>query len=420
VNILHFSTSDFTGGAAKAAYRLHTALRAAGHTSRMIVRDKQSGDPDVEAVATIKKLIRPLWRREKLPAVSYTFNLDAELDVDTRPFFRHPPGTVDVICLHWITKLLTVETISQLAAHYSCPIVWVPVDQEPVTGGCHYSFGCDGFTRQCGNCPLLTPRGPEDRSRVVWRRKQNHLSNLPLTFVAATSWVAARVKESSLFRNCRIEFIPLAIDPAVFRPFEQRIARDLLNLPPDKKVLFFGAYSLADRRKGIQLLVAALQKLAALARQDHSQLAEEVFLLVVGRLDADFRSALPFPHQHVRFFNDDVSLALAYQAADVFVCPSVEDAGPMMIPEAMLCGTPTVAFNTGGAPDLITTMQTGYLAAHQDAADLANGIFRLLTADNLAAIRHAAREAAVAKHAPAIVAAQHVALYASLTSGRRN
>lgn len=424
MNILHFSATDTRGGAAKAAYHLHVSLRAAGHTSRMIVREKQTNDPDVRrAAVTIKPTFlqllkqRLLMLRENLPAASYTFNFDAIFDLDPRPFFSYQQGTVDVIYLHWITGLLTVEIIANLYAHYRCPIIWILMDQEPVTGGCHYSFGCDGFTRQCGNCPQLKNlRGPKDRTRVVWLRKQKHLSNIPLTFVAPTTWVAARVKESSLFRNHRVEVIPLAIDHTVFRPFDQQIARDLLHLPQDKKVIFFGASSLADRRKGIKFLLEAFQQLSSAVARDRPDLAEKILLLIVGRLDVDFRDSLPFPSQHVRYFHDDVTLALAYQAADVFVCPSIEDAGPMMIPQAMLCGTPVAAFNSGGAPDLIETMKTGYLATYKDTSDLANGIYCLLTADNLAAIRQAAHEAALAKHAPAVVAVQHSKLYSSLVN----
>jgi glycosyltransferase involved in cell wall biosynthesis len=112
---------------------------------------------------------------------------------------------------------------------------------------------------------------------------------------------------------------------------------------------------------------------------------------------------------------DDARLALAYRASDLFVCPSVEDAGPMMIPESMLCGTPVAAFATGGAPDLIRTGETGYLARYKDSGDLAEGILGMLRAPNAEAMREAAAAAARRLHAPELVAARYTALCANLS-----
>ncbi|MEW6405260.1 MAG: glycosyltransferase, partial [Chloroflexota bacterium] len=257
----------------------------------------------------------------------------------------------------------------------------------------------------------LTPRRVEDRSRIVWQRKQKYLHHLPITFVAVTNWLVVRAKQSSLFRDNRIELIPLAIDTTVFRPFDRHVARDLLHLPQDKKIVFFGAPSLEDPRKGIKYLLEALQKLSLLTEGTDSLLnRDEVFLLLAGCKDIG-KGSLPFPSRHVGFLNDDITLALAYQAAEIFVSPSIEDAGPMMIPESMLCGAPVVAFNTGGAPDLIETMKTGYLAAYKDSSDLANGMYALLSSSNLLAMRTAAREAAARRHTPSVVAKQYLDLY---------
>ncbi|GAJ03070.1 unnamed protein product [marine sediment metagenome] len=136
----------------------------------------------------------------------------------------------------------------------------------------------------------------------------------------------------------------------------------------------------------------------------------EVFLLIAGSKSKYLSESLPFPNRQLGHLKDNITLALAYQAADIFVCPSTEDAGPIMIPESMLCATPVVAFNTGGAPDLVKTMKTGYLAVYKDSFDLAKGIYAVLTTNNLSTISTAAHEVAVRKHSPSVVAARYLEL----------
>ncbi|MCI0664519.1 MAG: glycosyltransferase, partial [Acidobacteria bacterium] len=235
-----------------------------------------------------------------------------------------------------------------------------------------------------------------------------------ISFIASTNWGVDRLRESSLFRNNRVELIPFPIDTTVFRPIDRRIARDLLQIPFDKKVIFFGATYLDDRRKGMKQLVEALAKLAEMVETSDEINREEIFLFVAGLNGKELMAKLPFAAKYAGLLNNDLTLALAYQAADIFISASVEENGPMMIPEAMLCETPVVAFNTGGAPDLIETMRNGYLARYADATDLARGIYNLLTSPSLPAMRVAARESAERLHTPSIVAQRHIDLYQSL------
>jgi glycosyltransferase involved in cell wall biosynthesis len=201
---------------------------------------------------------------------------------------------------------------------------------------------------------------------------------------------------------------------AVFRPLDQRVAREVMQLPPNKKILFFGATYLEDRRKGMKQLIEALAILVELIDAERKLKREDVFLLVAGLNAKSLMPQLPFAGKHAGHFNDDLTLALAYQAADVFVCPSIEDAGPMMIPEAMMCGAPVVAFDSTGAPDLVETMKTGYLAAAADAQDFARGIYALLTMESLSSMRREAARAAAKCHTPAVAADRHIELYQSL------
>ncbi len=76
--------------------------------------------------------------------------------------------------------------------------------------------------------------------------------------------------------------------------------------------------------------------------------------------------------------NDDISLALVYSAADVFVLPSTEENLANTVMEAIACATPCVAFNLGGTSDLIEHQVNGYLAQPLNTQDLAQGIAWIL------------------------------------------
>jgi glycosyltransferase involved in cell wall biosynthesis len=258
-------------------------------------------------------------------------------------------------------------------------------------------------------------RWRHDVSYRTWSRKQCNFKELPITIVAPTQWLADRAAASSIFGSAPCVRIPLGIDPKAFCPGDQRLARKQMGLPPDKKILFFGAASLAEKRKGMRYLVDALQIIKTASSPTTKRLQNDLFLLVAGPQDQTKELELPFPFCQVGFLRDEADLAGAYRAADVYVCPSIEDAGPMMIPEAMMCGTPVVAFDSGGARDLIVTRKTGHLCRLADAQDLAHGIRALLEMNDLTSLRDNTADAATSKHSLAVVVQQYLALYGSLT-----
>lgn len=70
--------------------------------------------------------------------------------------------------------------------------------------------------------------------------------------------------------------------------------------------------------------------------------------------------------------HDEIPLWLS--AADLFVLPSRSEGFPTVIPEAMMCGTPVIATEVGGVPEIITDGKTGMLVKPGDIEQLANSI----------------------------------------------
>lgn len=371
MNVLHISASDLSGGASRAAYRLHQGLQSINISSQMLVQTKLSDD---ETIVSSKNRIEKVVAKhsatlDNLPLLLYpqcncsVYSLQWLPDWITSKVTQFNP---DVINLHWVCGgFLKVETI----AKFNQPIVWTLHDMWPFTGGCHYSEGCDRYTDSCGTCPQINSLKAGDLSRWVWQRKAKAWEGVQLTIVTPSQWLAKCASSSSLFKGLRIEVIPYGLDTTRYKPMKRHMAREILGLPQNKcLILFVAEKATNDARKGFHLLQPALQLLSK------SEWQNSLSVVVVGGSQPNDPPEFGFETQYLGKLSDEISLALVYAAADVFVAPSLQDNLPNTVMEALACGTPCVAFNIGGMPDLIEHQQNGYLAQPYKTEDLAQGL----------------------------------------------
>jgi len=368
IKVLHLSSFDTSGGAARAAYRIHQGLQKAGADSRMLVQFR-SGDNRavVEAenkiVAKGGSLLASLTWKVNPPPRGGLFSPQWVPDAIAPKIAQINP---DIINLNWVcNNFLQIETLAKL----NKPLVWTLQDMWAFTGGCHYSEGCDRYRTACGHCPQLQSNKDNDLSRWVWQRKANAWKDLNLTIVAPSVWMAKCARSAALFQGLRIEVIPFALDTQQFKPIDSKVARDLLNLPQDKQLVLFGAINAtSDTRKGFHLLQAALKQLSQDGWGDRLE------LVVFGSTAPDKPIDLGFKVHYLGRLQDDVSLCIAYAAADVMVAPSIEEAFGQTASESLACGTPVVVFRDTGLADIVDHQRQGYTAHHSDTEDLARGI----------------------------------------------
>lgn len=371
MKVLHLSNSD-SGGAGRAAYRLHNGLQGIGIDSQMLVQFKESDDKTVLASQkSVDKLVGKLKLTEYLdevPAKFYRQRDRTDFSIEWVPDAiadRVAKCQPDVINIHWICKgFLQIETIAKL----NKPLVWTLHDMWPFTGGCNYAADCTKYTDSCGACPILHTSKENDLSRWVWQRKAKSWKNIKLALVSPSQWLAECAKASSLFKDVPIEVIPHGMDIQKYRPIPKEVARSLLNLPQDKQLVLFGAIYTNAPRKGLQLLQPALQSLI------QSGWGDKLELVIFGSSRPENPIDTGFKSHYLGRFTDDISLAVVYSAADVMVVPSTEEAFGQTASEALACGTPVVAFNATGLKDIVEHQQSGYLAQAYKIEDLAAGI----------------------------------------------
>ena len=406
---LILSTFDVEGGAARAAYRLHNGLQRIGIDSQMLVQTKYGDDRTVIAPQTKMKrgfgLIRPTL--DSFPLVLYPNRQDILFSPAVLPdnlATLVAKLNLDVVHLHWVAGgFLRPKTLK----HFNKPLIWTLHDMWPFAGGCHYDQECGRYRESCGQCPMLNSSKNWDLSRWIWRRKQKAWKDLDFTVVTPSHWLGDCAKASSLFCDLRVEVIPNGLDLSRFKPFDKHIARELLFLPQDKKLILFGAIdSTSDKRKGFQFLQPALQALA------NNEWENEIELIVFGSSKPPNPPELGMKTHYLGHLPGDLSLGLLYAAADVMVVPSIQEAFGQTASEAMACGTPVVAFGATGLLDIVDHKRTGYLAQPFDAEDLAKGIAWVIEdEERWQALSHQARQKVEDEFAIESVAQRYAELY---------
>jgi len=417
MRIIHVSTTDIAGGAARAAYRLHLGLRDLGQESGMYVTQRSSSDTDVT------RFIPPTeWKKRLLPRMrGLSIYLDYARYNRSRPMgyelFRSNRNqytssvldqlpACDVINLHWIADFIDYSSFFT-GIRERIPIVWTLHDMNPFTGGCHYDDHCGGYRARCGRCPQLGSSSPCDLSARTWKSKMKLFSNIGaerLHVVTPSRWLAEEVRSSNLMKRFPVSVIPNSLDTGIFSPLDKVLARSAIGLPRDAKAVLFISESTTKHRKGFGYLSEALSGLADVPG---------IHLISLGRGIPPVPASIP--HLHLGSIENDRLLALAYSAANLFVIPSLQDNLPNTVLESFACGTPVVGFDIGGIPDMVRPQATGLLTPPGKTSDLRDAIRALLQDDSKrSGLSVNCRRVAVEEYSLPIQARRYLALYQSM------
>jgi glycosyltransferase involved in cell wall biosynthesis len=418
LKVVHLNTYDGNGGAGRACLRLSDALLAEGVDSKVLVhfkfgRDSKVGTFSANAIqraytaATIimeRILAKRFLKPGKRTPFSFTWF--------GRSVLKHPDvKAADVIHLHWVNhSFLNPKHLAELA-QLNKPIVWTFHDSNAFTGGCHVRYTCDHFTRQCGYCPLLKKADANDASHRIWQQKQEAYQKIDFSIAAPSSWMLNSVLISSLMQDKPVHQIPNTLETHLFKPGDKVVARRALDLPEDKFVFLTGFMpSRKDLHKGASYLFESLEMLKARLGVHASQIE----LVVFGNREVKNLPEFPIKTSFLGTINNDEKLAQCYGAADAFLIPSLEDNLPYTVMESLACGTPVVAFTTGGIPDMVQHQQNGYLAEYRSSKSFADGMEWLINHADRDVLQANARQTVIAKFSEPVVAKKYINLYRQL------
>jgi glycosyltransferase involved in cell wall biosynthesis len=379
LKVVHLNQSDISGGAAIAAYQLHQVLRAAQVDSHLWVGEVHSGHPHITPVQRWTWIENQLSRLNRRVSLNYV-NLISSFKLDQQACYQ----AADVLNLHNLhTGYFNYLALPGLTQQK--PTVWTLHDMWSFTGHCAYSYDCDRWKIGCGACPYPQeyPEIEFDSSGWEWRLKRWVYQRSPLEIITPSQWLADQVRQSIL-APCTVTVIPNSVDLEQYQPLNPEHCRELLGIPKTASVLLFAVENLGNRRKGGDLLQAAL---AQLDEQTRSNLV----LLTFGQGGESLSQGLNLPMVHLGYVQNARLKAIAYSAADLYLLPTRADNYPLAIQESFACGTPVVSFAVGGVPELVQPGKTGYLAPPEQVAEFRRGITTLLGQD-LQAYRQACRD----------------------------
>lgn len=392
------------GGASMVACQLHGLLRSEGSFSA----DHWTGDayPTPPRISLRGgRLGDLLFRASRVASRKAGYPDFANL---TRRHLRSGTGPYGLYHVHDISG-----TVSPLAlSHWgrSAPLVWTFHDCSPFTGGCIYPLGCPAYLHGCGDCPQLG-RWPlqtsKDHTGQMLGYKLRLIEQRVAAAICPSRWIADEAIKAGV-REELLHVIHNAVDTSLFHPLERQLARLQLGLPTEGDIVVLASASFSNPYKG------TAQGLQAIAAQKPG-----LNVLMIGQRAGG--ATLPAgPNYLFRDFTSDRNLLAAYYAAsDLLLFPSLAENFSLVLIESMACGTPAIAFDTGGVGEMVEHEVNGWVAPQGDTPALSYGLKRALDDKEMrAAWGESARKAVLAKCSEQRFLQAHLDLYRKVLAER--
>lgn len=402
-----------SGGAAIAARNLHTALCGEGHDALFLTLSPPADLPYSAPIgyggtSSVSRWMTELfayWASLSSPDKQKEQRCDLFSDA-TSALYDFVPQSLfadaDIVHVHWGAGVIFSPFFLQCLEGKK--VVFTLHDFNPFTGGCHYTTQCDGYIKECGDCPVLREPSPSDVSAAVFAQKKTLYASLRPAVVAPSQWMRSKAATSSLLSSRPMRHIPNAHAIDFYKPLDRSALRGKYDISPKDFVVLCGAEYMHNPRKGGEIFKELLELLVT--QEDLNDLKTITFGF--GKFDVA-------GNRHMGMV-DTEELRNLYNIADVFIHPSLLDNLSNTLCEAQCCGTPVIAFNAGGNAEAFVVGKSGFLVAEQAPEPLLHAVQQLYSLDDAArnSMRHAARMYAEETFSPKRIAQGHVAFYTEL------
>lgn len=310
-----------------------------------------------------------------------------------------------VITLFW-QDMINTSTLRVIYEKLHCPILMYSPDMSPMTGGCFYFGKCNNYKRECGECPGLNSSNLYDQSHTNYLIKRDNYLNSNIAFLGNT-WMNERFRESSLGWCCKNYNVGIVLDENEFlyKKTERTKLRKSIGIGSNDFVVMLRSTS--DIRKGNDDILRSIILL------NKSNNKRKIMIITVG--DRYFYNIASKYDIAVldKGYASTFDLINLYNVTDVFISASTDDAGPSMINQSLMCGTPVISYDTGVALDVVIENLSGVRVKKGNIQALAAGISQImvLEEEKYEELRDNSRKVAYARNSKLCFANNIIEIY---------
>lgn len=377
-NILIISTPDISHAAGILAFDLHQGLSKYYNSQMMVYGSKHKRKDVVSYFSSkrlfLKKVIDKLSRKLKIDIKTdgnyYFFDINQRKNLLNVNRVNKLVDKPDIIIGYFANAFFNIKDLYFLQLFYKAPVILFMADMVHITGGCHFAWDCEGYKKNCSNCPAIINENDKKYASDNLSYNKRLIEKMDIKLVALCSQDYNYAKQSTLFKNKEINMILGGIDLSIFyNKTREKQIRKTYKIDENSFVILFGATNTIEKRKGVKYFIEAINILES--EMDISNIS----IVSIGR--GKLENLLPNTSAKIHnlgYISDFNELSDIYNLSNIFVVSSIQDSGPMMINQSIASGTPVVCFDLGVAKDIVINGETGFKVPLFDTAALSKKI----------------------------------------------
>lgn len=242
------------------------------------------------------------------------------------------------------------------------------------TGNCGHALDCTGYLTGCKRCTRVFDsyhRFLINRTSYEWKKMKKSFSGCKFIMTAVSPWEKERIQKAVITKKIPVCLIENSVDETIFKrknssDLYKELAEKYFGKVNYKKIVLQVTSFFSDKKdneKGGYYFIEIAKRLP------------EVLFLVGGNYLLTEKITIPDNLKFQGNIKDKEHLADYYNIADLTVLTSRRETYGMVCVESLSCGTPVVAFESGGT-ESISLEEYSEFVPFGDVEALENAVFK--------------------------------------------